>query len=325
MKKRVCLMVLSVLMLIGCIAGSVISADSNILFDFNTLNAEGTLGTSGLIGKDKTNPATYSDGILKMSTTASENLFLTDAKIPENVDQFTISVEFTVSEYTTSTILEAVILLGESRWTNNHHRFEIKDKERTTTSDRTAYFRYQRRKVSEYLEKTTEEGTGAVFNAGEWVRVDLLVDETNKKVEVYVNKTLVKTVTDIKTDQLPLDGRIGFRGKGVSWRNLVVYNELVNPAATQAPTETPTQAPTETPTQAPTEAPTQAPTQAPTEAPTQAPTEAPTQAPTEAPTEAPSVNPETGDNFSAFPLIAAFLIITAIIVCISYKKQKNVA
>ena len=116
-------MVLSALILVGCIAGSMLSADSNILFDFNSLNADGTLGTSGLIGKDSNNPATYQDGILKMSTSGSENLFLTNAKIPEDVDQFTISVEFTVSEYTSSTILEAIVMLGETRWGSNHQRF----------------------------------------------------------------------------------------------------------------------------------------------------------------------------------------------------------
>ena len=172
MAKRICALVLSVILLIGCFAGNVFGAGSDVLFTFETLDSAGKLsGGDGLIGE---NGDTYANGVLSMSKTTTNNVFLTDGKILEDQDQFTISVEFTVSSYTSSTVLEAIILFGESRWANNHHRFEFKDlgTERTGTSDRPVHLRYQRRKVSEYLEKTTEKATGAKFNNGTWVRVD---------------------------------------------------------------------------------------------------------------------------------------------------------
>ncbi len=297
MAKRICVLVFSAILMIGCFAGTVSGTESNVLFTFETLNSDGTLaGGSGLIGKDGTNPAKYENGILKMSTTGSENLFLTNGKIAETQDQYTVSVEFTVSEYTSSTVLEAIILLGETRVDFNHHRFEFKDlgAERTGTSNRPVHLRYQRRKVSDYLEKTTEVATAAKFNPGTWVRVDLLVDEANRQVKVYVNKSLIQTLT-IDTAQLPLDGRIGFRGKGVSWRNLTVSKGLIDPAATATPTSTATA--------------------------TVVPTETPIATPTA--TQKPTDNPITSDTSILLPCVATLMVVAVAIVLCGYQRRKE--
>ncbi len=222
--------------------------ESTTLFTFESLNEIKLLNTDGTTGKDSVSPATYSNGILTLSSHSAENLFLVEGKVPETVDRFTIHVEFSVPVYTESQTLEAIILLGETRHTFNHHRFEIKDSVRGDTADRPVYVRYQRRSVNDYLEVSSQKATQATFNSGEWISVDLLVDETNRTVSYYVDGALVETINNVNVTALPLDGRIGFRGKGVSFRNLIVSNGLIVPTlAAPTPSVTVTPSVTATP------------------------------------------------------------------------------
>ncbi len=254
MRKGLCIGLIFVLLLVFCVPLTGFAQDSSTLFTFASLDAIKSLNTDGTTGKASTNPAKYADNVLTLSSSSAENLFLVEAKVPESVDKFTIHVEISVPVYTANTTLEAIVLLGETRHTFNHHRFEVKDSVRGDTANRPVYVRYQRRSTNDYLETTSQKSTDVKFNSGEWIALDLLVDETNKSVAYYLDGTLVETVTNINTSALPLDGRIGFRGKGVSFKNLIVSSGLLapqqtvpSPSATATPVATTSPSATTTP------------------------------------------------------------------------------
>lgn len=241
MKRGLCIGLFLVLLTVFCVPITGFAQENTTLFTFASLDAIKSLNTDGTTGKASSNPAKYEDNVLTLSSSSAENLFLVEAKVPESIDKFTIHVEISVPVYAANTTLEAIVLLGETRHTLNHHRFEVKDSVRGDTANRPVYVRYQRRSTNDYLETTTQKSTNVKFNSGEWIALDLLVDETNKSVAYYLNGALVDTVTNINTSALPLDGRIGFRGKGVSFKNLIVSSGLLAPQPTApSPSATPT-------------------------------------------------------------------------------------
>lgn len=173
---------------------------------------------------DKPADIVFANSILTLGTS---NIF---SKNIIDVDKYTIMVKVCVGEYKAGDIVEICINIGD---VSTHHRFMIKDigSERNNVP-RDAYTKYRRIVNGQPDDSvaTEDRNLGSQLVKNSYFDVKIIVDGT--KAYMYVDDVLCHVVEN----ENGFKGKIGFRGKGSSFKELSIVEgaEIPNPETGEA-------------------------------------------------------------------------------------------
>ncbi len=260
MKKLIC-SILCALLIATCMVTVSQASGSNVIFSSFT---DEKIGTITWVNSQNVE---YEDGILTINTAGENtkaNVYLNGTNL-KNTDlasgitagtaKFTLHTEVRIPAYTTSTIIEAGIVLGNTvnPDTSVNTRFFLMDTgSQRNTVPRDVHVRLQNNVAGANNFVSDAVSANIDFVANAWMSLDVLVDMSQGTAAMYVNNALITTFACTKTRMDAAGYKVGFRGyEGVSFRNFSVYNGLVVPQI-QTPSATPTPTATATPHVTPT-------------------------------------------------------------------------
>lgn len=252
MRSSVCICLACLLLAMFCLPVS--ASSSNVIFSSLSDAALGADSGSNWINSSKLE---YNDGVVTIKTgsdSTKTNVYLNKANLKNTGlgtainagnAKFTLHTEIQIPTYTTTTVIEAGLVLGAtvSADTTVNTRFFLLDKSAERNAvPRPAHVRLRNNLAGSNAYNSDIVSVGVNFTPNTWMTMDVLVDMSTETAQIYVNNTLIDTFT-CTVNRLNLAGwKVGFRGyEGVSFRNFAVYSGLIAPnVATPTPVATPT-------------------------------------------------------------------------------------